>query len=316
MTSLIELGFILALISALCWATVDILRKYIVANLSATSSLVGLMLGQVLLLVPFIFLTEIGAVPATDAALIKTLFIGIPDISSSYLLYAGGSIALNLVANLLFLHAVSISPLSLTTPYLALTPVFSALVAFILLNQHIAGVGIIGILIVCLGAFFLNPGSKSDGLLAPLKAIMSERGSLYMVFVALCWSITPILDREASMQTSPLWHTGFLALGIGVSLMVYLIARGRTAKLVADLKIIPVIGLLASFLLLAAMTLQLSAYNEGVQIAYVETFKRAGGVTSAMLAGYLLFGEKDIARRFIGAAVMVIGVAMVLFSGG
>src|SRR5690554_7369288 len=94
MTSLIELGFILALISALCWAAVDILRKYIVANLSATSALVGLMLGQVLLLFPFILLTEIGAVPGGDGTLIKTLFIGIPEISSSYLLYAGGSIAL------------------------------------------------------------------------------------------------------------------------------------------------------------------------------------------------------------------------------
>ncbi|AWV90946.1 EamA family transporter [Bradymonas sediminis] len=316
MTDLLEFGFILALLSALSWASVDIIRKYIVANLNPTSALVGLMLGQVLLLLPFVLMTEVGAAPSSDHTLVKTLFIGIPDLSKSYLIQSAGSIALNLAANLLFLRAVAISPLSLTTPYLALTPVFSALVAFLWLGQIVTGWGIVGILIVCVGAFFLNPGSKSDGLLAPIKAIASERGSLYMICVSLCWSITPILDSKASLQTSPLWHTAFLALGMGVSLAIYLIARGEARTLIADLKILPAVGVCASFLLLAAMTLQLSAYGEGVPIAYVETIKRAGGVTTAMLAGYLFFGEKDIARRFIGAAVMVIGVAMVLFSGG
>lgn len=314
MTDLVELGFILALVSAGCWAFVDIIRKYIASNLSTTSALVGLMLGQVLFLIPFILVTELGAAPTTDHSLLDVLFVGVPQISGRYLLYAGGSISLNLVANLLFLRAVAVSPLTLTTPYLALTPVFSALVAFLWLGQVVTGWGIVGILIVCIGAFFLNPGSKSDGILAPLKALASERGSMYMVGVSLIWSITPILDLEASQETSPLWHTGFLALGVGICLVIYLSARRRAGKLISNLKILPVTGLIASFFLVAAMVLQLSAYDF-VAIAYVETFKRAVGVTTAMAAGYFFFGEKDIARRFLGAGVMVLGVALVLFSG-
>jgi drug/metabolite transporter (DMT)-like permease len=235
--------------------------------------------------------------------------------SGEYWLYAGASIALNLLANWLFLRAVTISPLSLTTPYLALTPVFSALVAFFTLGQTVSGWGVLGIVTVCVGAFFLNPGAKSDGPLAPIKALWSERGSLYMVLVSLLWSITPILDRKASVLTSPLWHTGFLALGIGAVTVAWLLARGGVGKLVGELKIMPAVIMIAAFLLFAAMVLQLSAYNF-VAIAYVETFKRAIGVVGAMAAGFVFFGEKDIARRFVGAGVMVVGVALVLFSAG
>lgn len=315
MKSIIEAGFILAGLSALCWSSVDIARKQLVQKMRATTALVGLMLGQVFFLLPLLAITELGGKPDIDHTAIELFFFEIPELSGTYFLYAGATITLNLAANLLFLHAVTISPLSLTTPYLALTPVFSAILAYLLLGQVVAGWGIVGILVVCLGAFFLNPGSKDDGMLAPLKALWSERGSLYMVIVSLVWSITPILDREASSRTGAVWHTGFLAFGIGTALALILTFRGKARETIEDFKNAPVFVLVCAFLLLGAMALQLASYDY-VAIAYVETFKRALGVIGAMAAGMVFFGEKDIGRRFIGAAVMVVGVAMVLFSGG
>ena len=314
MNAIIEAGFILAGLSALCWSSVDIARKQLVRKMRATTALVGLMLGQVVFLLPLLLMTELGAKPEVDHPAVDLFFFSIPEFTTTYFLYACSTITLNLAANLLFLHAVSISPLSLTTPYLALTPVFSAILAYLVLGQVVAGWGIVGILVVCLGAFFLNPGSKDDGPLAPLKALWSERGSLYMVLVALVWSITPILDREASMRTGAVWHTGFLAFGIGMALTIILCVRGKGRETLEDFKNAPVFLMLCAFLLLAAMALQLASYDY-VAIAYVETFKRALGVIGAMAAGMIFFGEKDIGRRFIGAAVMVVGVAMVLFSG-
>ena len=63
-----------------------------------------------------------------------------------------------------------------------------------------------------------------------------------------------------------------------------------------------------------ALLLQLGAYAY-TEIAYVETIKRAIGVTIAMIAGYLLFGERDITRRLLGALIMVGGVAMIFMLG-
>src|SRR5699024_3321033 len=160
---------------------------------------------------------------------------------------------------------------------------------------------------------FLNPGSESDGLLAPIKALWSERGSLYMVGVALFWSLTPVLDIQSTQITSPLWHAGFLALGEGGAVLIFLAARGRVKIVVEDLKLMPLLVVGSGLLLLGGMVFQLASYDY-VAIAHVETLKRAVGVVCAMAASLIFFGEKDIARRFAAASVMVVGVALVLFS--
>lgn len=314
MTPIAGIGFFIAALSSISWALADITRKQIVSKIHATSAVVGLMLTQAFFLLPFLLATELGIAPQTDSRFVQLLFIELPHITPSYLLLAACSVLMNLTAHWLFLRAVFVSPLSLTAPYLALSPVFSAIVAFVFLGQTIPVWGIVGILVVCGGAFFLNPGEGSDGFLAPLKALWSERGSLYMVGVALFWSITPVLDIQSARMTSPLWHAGILALGEGLVVAIYLLVRGKAREMLADLRVMPLFVVFSGLLLLGGMVFQLSAY-EFVQIAHVETMKRAFGVVLAMLASLLFFGEKDIARRFAAASVMVVGVALVLMSG-
>ena len=62
-----------------------------------------------------------------------------------YWRYGLPDILLNVAANLLFLHAVRVSPLSLTIPFLSFTPVFSALSASVLLGEWPSGSALLGI---------------------------------------------------------------------------------------------------------------------------------------------------------------------------
>ena len=307
-------GFLLALVSALFWAALDVSRKHITSKMTASTALVGLMLAQVPFVMPFMGAAEMGVSPRDPGPVSQILFSEFPEITGLYLAYGAGSIVLNVAANLLFLRAVQISPLSLTTPYLAFTPVFSAIFAFGLLGQRVTGWGVAGILVVCLGAFFLNPGTRDEGIFAPLKALWRERGSLYMLVVALTWSLTPIIDKQAADLTSPMWHTLFLATGIGLVFVAWFLVRREGKKLWGELGIMPLWLLGCGLAFVGAMVLQLGSYAF-IEIAYTETLKRAVGVIAAMAAGYFWFQEKDIARRFVGAAVMVAGVAMVLLAG-
>ncbi len=300
--------------SAFCWTVVDVARKHIGAKMSASVAVTGLMLAQLPFMLPFMGAASAGVSPDSELRIVELLFVEFPAIDGGYLTFAVASVLLNIFANWLFLRAVQVSPLSLTTPYLSFTPVFSALVAFLWLGEEVTTWGIAGILTVCVGAFFLNPGTKGEGLLAPFKALWSERGSLYMLIVAIVWSVTPILDKSASVQTSAIFHTFFLAAGVGLAFATWQFASGRGSEIVGQLKLMPALIMLGGAMLVGAMVLQLSSYAY-VEIAYVETIKRALGVVGAMLAGYLIFGEKDITRRFLGATVMVVGVAMVLFGG-
>ena len=54
------------------------------------------------------------------------------------------------------------SPLSLTVPYLAFTPVLLIFTSYILLGETLAAQGIAGVMVVTLGGYFLQSGN-ADG---------------------------------------------------------------------------------------------------------------------------------------------------------
>jgi len=309
------LGFVLAAVSAVCWASFDISRKHIGTSMSATAAVAGVMLFHAPFIVPFIGATELMGMPKGSSPLAEIVFIGVPSMTGDYAMLAGGSIALNLLANLLFLRSVQISPLSLSTPYLAFTPVFSAVPAFLVYNEVPTTWGFAGILTVCLGAFFLNPGNRSHGWAAPLWALWKERGSLYMLIVAALWSITPVLDKGAAVETSAMWHTLVLSFGVAIIFLGGRVLRDRGASvLVEEISEEPFWVAASGLFAVGAMVLQLASY-EYIDVAYVETIKRAVGVMGSIVAGWMLFDESDIARRLLGAAVMTAGVAMVILGG-
>lgn len=306
------LGFLLALICASCWASLDVIRKKLGTEMQATAAVAGLMLLQFAYINPLLIAGS--ALNPGDGLIATTLLAGYPKLSAAYFPPALASVVLNLAANSLFLRAVQISPLSLTTPYLAFTPVFTAFTAMFFLNQIPSTPGWFGIGIVCLGAFFMNPGAKDDGILAPLKALWTERGSLYMLIVAMIWSVTPLLDKQAAEATNPFWHTMFIASGVGLLLVLYhRISQGSLKPLLQQFRAAPLWLALGSFFAVGAMGLQLTSYAF-IDIAYVETIKRAIGVIAAIAAGYFFFGEREIRRRLIGAAVMCVGVALIMMA--
>jgi drug/metabolite transporter (DMT)-like permease len=305
-------GILLAVGSSCLWASFDILRKKIGAKMSAPAAIVGMMGLQLPLVLPLLILGEVWGGGREVSPL---LFGGFPALDAWYWLFWAGSVSLNLVANYLFMRSVQLSPLSLSIPYLSFTPVFTALLALPLFGQTPSGWGWAGILTVCLGAFFLNPGSRKDGMLAPLKALKTQRGSLYMVIVALLWSMTPMFDKQATAHSSPLWHTAIMNSSLALGFGLWRIARDRGARsLWEELRVGAWLFPVAACCSLGALTMQLASYAL-VDIAYVETFKRGIGLIGAMTAGYLLFGERGIKQRLIGAAVMLTGVGMILLRG-
>ncbi|MEM1349398.1 MAG: DMT family transporter, partial [Myxococcota bacterium] len=300
----------MAVVSSACWTAFDVVRKRVGEDMSATGALIALMVFQLPFALPLLTIGALSDLGERDFVLWSLSFPPLIEPTPLYLGLFAGTLFFNVVANLLFLRAVQISPLSLTTPYLSFTPVFTALLSLVAYNEVPSMWGWVGITVVCLGAFFLNPGEGSSAL-APIKALWTERGSLYMVLVALLWSFTPLIDKKASGLASPLWHVALIGAGTLLTFASYRIIKdgwssmGEVVRRAKPLTWWLVAGGVTA---VGALVVQLAAY-EYTDIAYVETVKRAIGVTGAMLAGYVLFGERDIARRLVGAAVMLVGVA-------
>src|SRR3972149_7547598 len=101
-------------------------------------------------------------------------FIDIPPLDRTFWLSLLLMLPLEIVAILLYVKAIKLSPLSLTIPFLAISPVFIILIAFILLGELPDRSGLLGILLIVIGAYLLNIRTTREDLLGPIKAIRKE----------------------------------------------------------------------------------------------------------------------------------------------
>ena len=104
------------------------------------------------------YLVAWGRLLAAIPVLISILIIFQPSlhIDKTFLFIVASIIPLEISALVLYMKAIKISPLSLTVPFLALTPVFLIGTSYIMLKELPDFSGAIGILFVAIGAYTLN----------------------------------------------------------------------------------------------------------------------------------------------------------------
>lgn len=294
MTADPSLGIGLTVGSALCWSGLDASRKVLVQKVSPVALLVLLTFGQMPLFAAW-------GISAGDTIT-----------SWDYVLPGLASLVLNIVANLCFFRAVTVSPLSLTVPLLAFVPVFTTIAANPILGelpgvQQIAGIGV-----VVLGALTLNAGAAKDrNPLAFAKALLSERGSVPMLVTALCWSLTIVVDKLATEHAGFGIHGAVLNAGLGTFGLLLLASRRQLGELKA------IRSAWKPWLFAIAMgALGLGAQLVAVQhlfAALVEAGKRAIGVTMSVVVGRFVFGE-PVTRFKVGAVVLMsVGAGLIVW---
>jgi drug/metabolite transporter (DMT)-like permease len=280
-------GIAATLASALCWSGLDAVRKVLARRLEVTAVVVWLFVGQA----PFF-----GAWALMDAE---------PIARHAYWLPGLGSTALQVVANVLFVRAVMISPFSVCVPFLSLTPVFTTLVAMPLLDEHASGVQWAGIAAVVTGALLLNARAGSS----LLRALWSERGSVLMIAVAAIWSFTAALDKMALEHASVAGHGFVQTAGGGALVLGWLATTGRlgTARSLWP----PDRPQLAAVVLaVGALALQLVAFRL-VMVGVVETLKRGVGVIASVLIGRFAFAEPITLAKAVAMVLMATGSAII-----
>jgi drug/metabolite transporter (DMT)-like permease len=231
---------------------------------------------------------------------------GVPALEPGFYAAALGSVCLNMVAVTLQVRALSISPLSVTVPFLAFTPLFMLLTGAVVLGERPDAKGLAGIVLVALGAYTIFLERPHCGLLEPLRAMRSEKGSVMMLAVAFIWSWAATFDKLAVLRSSPAFYTAFFAAAFGVLYSPLLVVGLRKRRL--ERAQVPRLFLLGA--LSAAMILSQMSAIEIALASYVIAIKRAGAVV-AVLFGYFFFRERHMRARLAGAALMTVGVVLI-----
>ena len=227
----------------------------------------------------------------------KTVFIMLP---------------LEITAILFYFKALKISPISLTFPFLGLTPVFTIFTSRLMLKEGLGPCGITGIMLVSLGAYLLNIRSLKEGVFAPIKHIYKEKGALLMIAVSFIYSFTVVLGKKAVLLSSV---TSFPAIYYGMVFAIltpflYLKLKSGGEKIHIEKK-----EMLLFLIIGAAFATSMFSHFKAITLAkaaYMVSVKRLSLVIS-ILYGAVLFKEKNLGFRLLGASVMTLGVAILAF---
>lgn len=231
-------------------------------------------------------------------------FTPVPTLDRTFWIATFAALPLEILAILLYIRAIKISPLSLTIPFLAFTPIFLVVVAFLVLGERPGPRQLSGILCIVAGGYLLNANATKEGVLGPVRAVMREKGSLLMLLVALLFSVTSTLGKLAVSHSGPVFFAAVYFSLVTVAFTPFVLAgkdrprpRWRWGLLGVGLSY----GMMALFHYLAlSMT----------QVAYMISVKRTSIIFSVMY-GWLMFRDKGVRERLLGSAVMLLGVIMV-----
>ena len=280
--------------TALCEALKDATGKQALKSLDEYSVLLGFTSVGALLMAVLMLATE-----------------GLPTLGPDFglaLLVGGG---LNILAFTLYTRAIKIADLSLTVPLVTLTPLFLLVTSPIIVGEWPTGLDALGVLFLIVGSYLLNLKPSEGFTLAPLQALMTNPGSRMMLSVAFLWSITSNFDKVGTLNSSSLFWGMSLFGTIAIGMVPFVMQRAwqkGTGAVIGALRSQAPFVVLAGIFNAIGVSLQFIALTMA-PVAQVIAVKRMSALIS-VLFGYLLFGETGLRERFLGAAIMVSGVAI------
>lgn len=248
----------------------------------------------------------------TAVLLLPMLAVAPPALPpKAFWLWMGVALPLEVLAEVLYVLAIRDSPLSLTLPYLAFTPVLVTLSGYLLLGETVSAQGFAGIVLVVIGAYMLNLEHarlmRPRTWFEPLAAIVRERGSRFMLGVAVIYGVTSVLGKGAMQYMPGVGFGAFYFVFVGATTLL-VFALWQPASLHTLLRPRPahllVAGLMGVMVVTHFLALALT------ETAYMISVKRVS-ILFGILLGALFFAERHLARNLAAGTMMVGGVALI-----
>ena len=223
---------------------------------------------------------------------------------ATFLIYLALDVGLITCVMWLYFRALQISDLSASVPFLAFTPVFLIPSGYVILGELPAPIKLLGVVLIVVGSLAMHRRQFALGWLAPVKAVIREKGSRYMLMVSFLFSITNPLDKKLVVMSDVFTEAFAYGLGLCLAFFVWGKLTGADFRAAArgNVKWISLAGLLDAVSLL----FQLGSYAY-IAVVITVSIKRAGIILS-VLAGWLFFHEREITDKIIAASVMFCGV--------
>jgi len=216
---------------------------------------------------------------------------------------------LNTINSVLYTKAIAYAPLSLVMPIMALTPMFILVIAPLVNHESPGLMGIAGICLTVVGTYLLQVSRRKEGFWKPITSLVTDRGPRLMLVLCISWGITSAYDKVAVQNSNPFFYLGVAYSIYALALLpIVLIQRSRMVQVRDNLKTLAPLGLFQA----SSVILQMSALPF-TYAAYVVAIKNVSTVFG-VLWGKVIFKEEHIWERLLGAAVILVGITLIVLS--
>ena len=275
------------------------------------------------------FLTALGFLISGVLLLTISGARGLPAIGPDYYGAVVISGLLNIVGLTLIFRAMKFSDLSLSMPMLSFTPVFLIGTSFLLLHEVPSAAGIFGICIIVSGSYVLNISAEHEHFLDPVRSMMQNRGSWYMLIVAFLFAASINYDKIGMLNSDPVFGMAFTLLIISSAFFVIIAISRKIAAVSLQAGAVQdpapsshprktSISLMI-YLIPAVLTgIFVSAECVSINVAYtlqiapnVIAIKRLS-IIFMVLYGTIFCAENEIRTRLLGSVLMVSGAVIIL----
>lgn len=253
---------------------------------------------------------------------------GFPSIGPDFFAAVAITSVLNILGLSLIFKALSSSDLSLSVPMLSFTPAILIGTSYIILHETPSMFGFAGICIIVSGSYVLNIAEEHEHYLDPIKAMMKNRGSWYMLIVAFIFAVSINFDKIVLLNSDPFFGMALTITTIGIALLLMsayscyagrkrsqVYSSGDTDEAVLQARAIPVQKFFLLTLLIGVfVAVEAASINVALTlqiVPYVIAIKRLS-IIFMVLYGTLVFSEGDIGKRVMGASLMVAGAIIIL----
>ncbi|RZM80599.1 DMT family transporter [Pseudoalteromonas rubra] len=263
-----------ALLSALCWACFDFLRKQLAQDFSAP-----------LMSVMFSLLVLPGY-------LIYWGWLQAPLPEAGYFVPGTVSGLLAAIGSVCFIRGLAVGKIAVMLPLLSITPVVSGAFAWLWLGEALGEAQIIALGAITLGSFILQGG----------RLAIREQGAGYVLITALCWGMCIVFDKQALQYSEVSFHLIYLTASV-------VLINGMVFKPTLSVKRLSSAKWLwacAALAFAVAVLCQLFALQQ-LQPGVMEAIKRAIGISSAALLGVYFYKERLKGYQWFSITVILAG---------
>jgi len=237
-------------------------------------------------------------------------FLELVDLGKNFLIYSILGGIFGALGNGLLVKALQNGNLSILGPINSYKSIIGVIFGIFLLGEIPNGWGILGIGIIIYGSYLVLDTTEERFTLALLK----NKEIQFRIGAMILTAIEAVFVKKVILASSPIIaFFSWCIFGAIFSFILVLAYRVNLKHEVAHLKIDIFKKLFLLIICIGTMQLSTNYVFENMDIGYALSLFQLSIIISVLL-GYRIFQEKDIQKKIVGSAIMIVGsVIIILF---